>query len=53
MYANLWLFLSVTVFMTMAFVIVVVVMKHLRTMKELEIEALKIRKANLQAEENK
>ena len=45
-----WIFLSIAVIMGISLVIVAIVTKHKQTMKELEIEAFKIKKANLQSE---
>jgi hypothetical protein len=45
-----WIFLSVAVFMGTLLPIVTIVTKHKHTMKQLEIEALKLKKANSQYE---
>ena len=47
---SFWIFLSVAVFMGMLLPIIVIVTKHKREMKELEIESLRIRKGDYQAE---
>jgi len=48
-----WIFLSVTVFMGILLPIVAIVAKHKHTMKQLEIEALKINKSNSQTDVEK
>ena len=53
MTVDLWVFLSVGALAMGAFLTAVVITGHKRKMKELEIEALKIQKANLQAEVEK
>jgi hypothetical protein len=45
---SFWIFLSVVVFMGMLLPIIAIVTKHKHTMKRVEIEAMKIPKANLQ-----
>lgn len=47
---NLWVFLTSVIALGVPFLIVIVVTIHKRKLKELEIEALKIEKINLQAE---
>lgn len=47
---SFWIFLSVAVFMGTLLPIVAIVTKHKHTMKQLEIEALKINKAKSQNE---
>ena len=44
-----WIFLSVAVFMGMIPAIIAIITKHQQTMKQLEIEALKLKKANSQS----
>ncbi len=44
-----WIFLSVAVIMGMLLPIIAIVTKHQYTMKQLEIEALKIKKDNPQS----
>lgn len=50
MYINLWVFLTAGVILGVPFLMVVVVNAHKTKLKELEIEALKIKKANIEAE---
>ena len=49
MYANLWVFLSVAVALVIPFLIIVAINAHKTKLKQLEIEALKIKKANIEA----
>ena len=51
MASSFWIFLSVAVFMGILLPIIAIITKHKSKMKELEIEALKIKKANLQSED--
>ena len=48
---SFWIFLIVAVFMGILLPIIVIVTKHQQTMKQLEIEALKIKKADSQSED--
>jgi hypothetical protein len=45
-----WIFLTVAAFMGLLLPIVAILTKHKQTMKELEIESLKIQNANSQSE---
>ena len=45
-----WIFLAVASFMGILLPIVAILTKHRQTMKELEIESLKLRKHNMQSE---
>ncbi len=47
---SFWIFVSIAVFMGILLPIVVLVIKHKEKMKELEIEALKIKNAKFQNE---
>ena len=49
MYVNLWMFLTITIISSALFVMLLVYTNHRKTMKELEIEALKIKNSSLQA----
>jgi beta-lactam-binding protein with PASTA domain len=44
-----WIFLSIAVIMGVSLVIVAIVTKHKQTMKELEIQSMKLQKANSEA----
>jgi hypothetical protein len=46
---NLWVFLTATVVFSLAFLTIVVLTTHKKKIKELEVEALKLEKANLEA----
>lgn len=48
-----WMFLTVAAFMGLLLPIVAIFTKHKQTMKELEIESLKIQKDNSQVEDKK
>ena len=48
---SFWLFLSVAVFMGMLPAIIAIIAKHRISMKQLEVEALRIKHANLQTSE--
>jgi len=50
MSANLWVFLSIAVILLVLFMSIVVITAHKKAMKELELETLKVKKANLQEE---
>ena len=50
MVPNLWMFLIITMLVTGGFLYVVITTAHKSKMKQLEVEALKIQKSNLQAE---
>jgi|GEM_PF-977999 len=50
MEANLWVFLSIGAIFVSLFLITVVMTVHKKSMKELEVEALRIKKADIQAE---
>jgi hypothetical protein len=45
---NLWVFLTATVVFSLAFLTIVVLTTHKKKIKELEVEALKLEKANLE-----
>ncbi len=49
MHVNLWTFLTAAVIFGSLFLMVLVFVTHRKTMKELDIEALKIKSARLQA----
>jgi len=50
MHANLWVFLSIAVFLLVIFLIIVVITSHKKSMKLLEVEALMGKGSNLQVE---
>lgn len=50
MYPNLWMFLIITMLVTGLFLYILITTVHKKTMKELEIEALRIQKSNLETE---
>lgn len=45
-----WIFVSIAVFMGMLVPAIAIILKHKHAMKLLEIEALKIHKANMQTD---
>ena len=50
MYPNLWMFLTVTMLVVGVFLYILITTIYKKNMKELEVEALKIQKTNLEAE---
>ena len=53
MHLNLWTFLTAAVIFGSLFAIVLVFATHWKTMKELDLEALKLKSPRLQAENDK
>jgi len=49
MIVNLWVFLTAGVIFTVPFFIIIAINAHKKAMKQLEIEALKIEKINLES----
>ncbi|TWX58560.1 hypothetical protein [Colwellia hornerae] len=47
---NLWVFLSIAVIFLVSFLIILVLSTNKKKIKELEVEALKLEKANLETE---